>query len=412
MRRMALFALNLLAFTAGEAAHAESRYSLRGLGETVPVMRADTRAMGGAETASRVPSIGGNPASLSFARLTTFYGTYDTEWIRTEENRPIGVGVRKEYSGVVPNLALVFPLPGEFAFGTGLLVARRQGGTIERFASVADGTGGLTQYRQEFEGKGSLLRIPLLLAMDAGPVQIGSGLDLLLFSSRIDWRNDFSDADEVTGFQDSRDHDEVSLRGVAWRGGARVPVGDWLAFGASASVPSRLSGDQRLESDQGLGENVLDREADFHPTWALGFDARTTAHLRVAGDWVHESWDDADPLNAIDEFVNVNRFAVGLEWNAGGHDDPGGHPLRAGYRTELLHVRDAFGLEVRQHVVSAGSGFGIAGGRGDIDWYVEYGWRGEEGVTEYLENLVRFGVTITGWEKWNPRRKPDEDDDW
>jgi hypothetical protein len=43
---------------------------------------------------------------------------------------------------------------------------------------------------------------------------------------------------------------------------------------------------------------------------------------------------------------------------------------------------------------------------------VEYGWRGERNVNEFAEKVVRFGVTLTGWEQWSRRRPPVDDDDW
>ena len=73
---------------------------------------------------------------------------------------------------------------------------------------------------------------------------------------------------------------------------------------------------------------------------------------------------------------------------------------------------DGKGLSVRETFVTAGSGFGLAEGRGLIDWYVEYGWRGEPRDTEYYEQIVRVGVTLTGTEKWGSRARPEEEDDW
>lgn len=413
VRAAAAVALAWLA-VAGPAA-AESRYSLRGDGEAVSSARADARALGGAETASDIPSLSSNPASLAFADRTTFYGTYDLEWIRTEEHLSGGGGlVRKDYAGLVPNLALIFPLPGEVRFATGLLVGRRRSGTIDRTIEVNDGNGGTFAYRQEFVGSGSLLQIPAMLAWDGGRVQIGAGVDLLLLGSDVTWRNDFSGAGSVLGFVDSEDREENSLSGAAFRAGLRVPVSGWGALGAYAMLPSRLNGEQRFSSEQAgdKHERVLDRGADIAPKWGAGAEIRPSAELRVAADWVHESWDQADPLNSAERFVNVDRVAIGAEWKSSAERGSLQWPIRAGYRTERLHTLDAFGNEVREHVLAVGSGFNIAGGRGDIDWYLEYGWRGEKDVTEYLERFVRFGVTLTGWESWARLPRPEEEDDW
>jgi hypothetical protein len=394
------------------SADAESRYSLRGNGEAVTSQRADHRARGGAEAATPIPSLSGNPASLVFAQQTSFFGTYDTEWIRTEET--VSNAVRKEYSGLVPNLGLVFPLPREWRFGIGLLVTRRRGGTIEQDATVNDGSGGTITYRQEFDGNGNEIRIPFLLARDIGGVQVGSGIDLVLLRSENRWRNDFSQVTDPGGFLDSEDTDETNLGGVAWRTGVRVPVGERFAFGGWVSIPTKLSGERILSSDQAgtSADFTQDLEVESHPIYSLGVEIVALPRVRVAADWTYEPWTDADRLSPIDEFVDVNRLAFGVEWRPEERRGALNWPVRAGYRTELLHVLDAAGNEVREHVLSAGSGFGIAGGRGDIDWYVEYGWRGQADDSEYQEHVVRFGVTLTGLEQWSRTPRPQGEDDW
>jgi hypothetical protein len=393
-------------------ARGESRYSLRGDGEAVPSMRADARARGGTEAATKIPAISGNPASLAFARRTLFYGTYDTEWIRTEETLAGTNAVRKDYAGLVPNLGLVFPLPRGFAFGTGLLVARRRGGTIEQTATVDDGGGGSLVYRQEFEGSGSEIQVPLLLARDIGGVQVGTGLELLLLNVDERFRNDFTGAQEELGFVDSEDRNEMGSGGLSWRAGVRVPLGESFALGGWLRFPGKLNGERTLESEQAGEESDVsfDADVDLPRSYAAGFELRPRPSWLLAGDWVYEAWEDADPLTPVDRFVDVDRFALGAEWSRGGESLA--WPVRLGWRTENLHVLDANDREVREHVFSVGSGFGIAGGLGTVDWYVEYGWRGTKDETEYLEHVVRFGVTLTGVEQWSRRRPPDEDDDW
>jgi hypothetical protein len=393
-------------------AHGESRYSLRGDGEPVASMRADARARGGAEAAAKTPSLSGNPASLVFADRTLFYGTYDTEWIRTEETLAGGNAVRKEYAGLVPNLGLVFPLPRGFTFGTGLLVARRRGGTIEQSASVDDGSGGSLLYRQEFEGRGSEVRVPLLLARDIGGVQAGTGLELLLLSAEQRFRNDFDSGQEDLGFVDSEDSEELGSGGLSWRAGVRVPLGEAVALGGWLRFPGKLNGERTLASEQAGEESDVSFDADVElpRAYAAGFEVRPKPGLLVAGDWTREAWDEVEPLTPVDRFVNVDRLALGAEWSRGAEHLA--WPIRVGWRTEKLHVLDANGREVREHVLSAGSGFGIAGGLGTLDWYVEYGWRGKKDETEFLEHVVRFGVTLTGVEQWSRRPEPKEEDDW
>jgi hypothetical protein len=390
---------------------ADSGYSVRGFGEPVLSSEASVRGRGGAEAAGSTPSLAGNPASLAFALETRFTGSYETEWIRTQE--PLGAGgqkVRKEYDNLIPNLSLVYPLPRGLRLGTGLLVGRRKGGTIARDTTTVDGQ----SYRQVFEATGNVLRIPVLFAHERWGTQFGTGLDVLLLNQEVLWENDFP---AESGFGDSRDFDRLSLWGVAFRAGVRKSLGSRVAAGAWISLPSELSGSRRLENVDVLGgseEVKLDREGEVAERYGLGLEIRPLEDVLLTADWVHEAWEGTDGLSPIDELVDVNRFAAGFEWVLSARGRGPSLPIRGGWRTELLHVLDNESREVREHVLTAGSGFGFAGGRGTIDAFFEYGWRGTKDDTEYYEQFVRFGLTLTGVEKWTRRRSPEEEEegDW
>lgn len=407
MIRRAVGLTLLLACAGATPARAGSRYSLRGEGEPVLPVGADVRALGGSEAAADVPSLSSNPASLAFADRVRFYGSWVTEWIRTEENLAAGSAVRKEYDGFVPNLGLVFPLPGGLSFGTGLLVDRRQEGKIVQGATTADGRA----YVQTFEASGNALGIPILVAKDLGRAQLGAGLDVLLVNSKIRWRNTFA---EGSGFLNSDDRDETGLWAASWRAGARVPLGRRAALGAWGSWPRELSGRRRLENDdpQGVSQNLeIDATGETARRIGAGIDVSPRRGVRVTADWTHEAWSDVTSPRSVGTFVDVDRVAAGLEWipaSASGRR----WPLRAGFRTEPLHTLDGNGREVRESAFTAGSGFSFADGRGKFDWFVEYARRGDAD-SEYEEQVVRFGVTLTGLEEWTRRRPPEADaDDW
>jgi hypothetical protein len=310
----------------------------------------------------------------------------------------------KEYSGYVPNVGLVFPLPRNLALGLGLLVARRSDGTIEQSATTPDGIA----YEQAFESQGNEIRFPLMAAWNAGPVSVGSGVDFTLVNSRLRWRNDFEDS----SFRDSNDIDTISLWSFAWRVGARAPVGSRLAVGAWASFPSTASGTRTLENDDNDDSDdfKLDLDADLPIRIGGGVEARPIDRLRLLADWVHEGWSDVDAARDGGEHVDVDRIAVGAEWLLSGGERP--WPMRIGYRTEALNVRDARDEEVREHGFTLGTGFAFAGGRGQLDAFLEYVQRGEADVTEYFEQAVRFGFTLTGFESWSRPTPPEAEEDW
>lgn len=401
-------AASAILLLAAASASAASRYSLRGEGEPVLPLTSDVRAMGGAEAAGSIPALGTNPATLALAQKTRFYGSWLTDWVRTEETLPDAAPVRKEYEGYVPGLGLVFPMPGRVRLGTGILVDRRAEGRIIQAAEAPDGQ----DYRQVFQASGNLLRIPVIAARDWSSVQVGAGLDVVLQSAELRWRNDFPDG---TAFLDSNDRDDTSGWGVAWRGGVRVPLGSRVALGAWTFRPGGLSGKRTLENDAAQDSTSalrVDFETDTAARYGLGADVRPFGALRVAADWTRESWEGVDAPRTVGTFVDVDRFSVGAEWLHGAEGSLQA-PVRAGFRTEPLHTLDGHGREVRESAFSAGTGFAFADGHGRFDTFLEYGWRGTRGESEYYEQFVRFGMTLTGLEDWAGRRAPESDtEDW
>lgn len=400
----------LLLGTVPQSALASSRFSQRGEGESLLSQSAEARGMGGAEAATTTPSLTGNPASLAFTNQSRFFGSWETEWIRAEETLDGGNPVAKDYSGYVPNLGLVFSLRPDLAIGVGLLVERRTDARIELARSVTGGP----NYTQIFEANGNHLRIPVLISWNHPRAQVGTGLDLQLVNSRLRWRNQFETGAD---FANSDDLEKRQLFGVGWRVGARVPVGSRAAIGGWAALPGTLNGNLRFENDDNDDSDDLKLDADLElpARVSLGFEVHPLPQLQLVGDWTHEAWEDVTPADAGDAYVNVNRIAVGAEWgdlNRGKR----GWPLRVGYRTEPLHVLDQHEAgrseKIIEHAVSAGTGLRFAGGRGVLDTYLEYGWRGVQDESEYSENFVRFGVTLTGLEAWTRRRPPEAEEDW
>ena len=405
-RTGALFGALLLASPV--ASVAASRYSLRGQGEPVLPATADVRAMGGAEAASRTPGLASNPASLALAAGTRFHGSWLTDWVRTEETLPDGTPVRKEYEGYVPNLGLVFALPAKLRLGSGLLVERRTDGRIVQGAVTPDGL----PYRQTFEATGNQLRIPLLLAREAGRVQAGAGLDVVLGNSKIRWRNDFPDG---TAFLDSDDRDETGVWGATWRAGVRIPFGTRAAIGAWGAWPGGLSGSRKLENETPQDSTAalsIDFKSETARRYGVGAEVVPAPGWRLATDWVHEAWEGVDSPLAIGTYVDVDRVSVGLEW-AKVTEQGLGPPIRVGFRTEPLHTLDGNGREIREMAFTAGSGRAFADGRGQFDWFAEYGQRGKHDESEFYEQFVRVGITLTGFEEWSKRRSPEAGaDDW
>jgi hypothetical protein len=297
---------------------------------------------------------------------------------------------------------MIFPMPKGVVFGTGLLFDRRIDGRIESDAMIES-----QAYTQIFERDGNFLRFPALLGARAAGTELGGGLDVILFSAERRWRNE---SPAGSGFVSSADLDRETLWTVVGKAGFRRAFGSRLAFGAWGSYPRELRGNRILETDEpeSEGELKIHTEEDLPWTATAGVEGSVHSRVRVAFDWSYEAWEGATPFTSIDRYRDVHRFAVGIERATG---EATGFipalPIRVGFRMQPLHVLDGNGESVRELAWSAGSGFGFADGGGQFDWVLEYGRRGND-ETEFREQFVRFGVTLTGFEKWTGRKPPEE----
>ncbi|MCA9750963.1 MAG: hypothetical protein KC591_02135 [Gemmatimonadetes bacterium] len=407
-RARLLVSLGVVALLAAATspASAESRYSLRGFGEPTFPWRADLRALAGAGSAASIPSIAGNPAAVGFLERGLFTGTYQTEWVSTKETLDDGATRdRAEYNSLIPNLSLQWPLGRGLAIGVGFLVERRRGGIIETDAMTPDSVA----YRQRYEASGNLLTIPLVVGLDLEHAQFGVAADVTLLNSKERWRNIF----DVSGYVSSNDLDRENEIGLGTRLGLRVPYRNVGAIGAWTSLPAKIRGERHLQNDDitaTADELRAGIWAELPTRYGLGLELTPVAAWRVLGDWTHEAWSDAKSGEVTDERIDVDRVSAGVEWTA---TRASGLtiPVRLGFRTENLHFLDARQEEVRETALTAGTGFGFAGGRGQFDWLLEYGWRGDAS-TEYEEKFVRFGVSVSGYEEWSRRTAPEAEEDW
>ena len=401
MIRRRIAALVLLGSAFASSAQGQSLYSLRGFGEEAAPQPSLNRALGSTGAAIASPGTFANPALLMFAERTMFSGTLALDWTKTEENSTDEF--RQEYAFSVANLSLIFPLTPSLVLGTGLLYDRRIDGTIETEATIES-----EPYTQVFHQEGNLLRFPALLGARLGGTEIGGGIDVLLFTSKRSWQNRFAIG---STFNSSADLDRETLWSLAGKLGVRRAFGQRVAVGAWGAWPRELRGNRFLESDDAQDDPddvKIHVEEDIAPSATIGAEAFVVPRVRVVFDAGYEAWEQQTPRTPADEYQDVIRLAVGIERVPSRGSLLRSLPLRAGFRIQPLHVLDSNGEKVTEMILSAGSGLGFADGGGQFDWVIEYGRRGDSD-NEFQEQFVRFGATLTGFERWTRRRNPEEE---
>jgi hypothetical protein len=79
-------------------------------------------------------------------------------------------------------------------------------------------------------------------------------------------------------------------------------------------------------------------------------------------------------------------------------------PLRAGFMWRRLpSVLEGRGISEKSFL--AGTGIALGSGVGRMDFFTQLTSRGSLEEVGFSERVLRFGIAVSGFEKWLPKRK-------
>jgi hypothetical protein len=159
----------------------------------------------------------------------------------------------------------------------------------------------------------------------------------------------------------------------------------------------------REETSGSISRRYLSAEMPL--AWGFGVSAKVKKNILLAFDYSTTDWstffiDGEDPGSLRDERI----IAFGAELTSKKQRDLSWikrSSLRGGFRFRSLPMM-AGGSGVDEQVATVGWGVPLGGGRGRLDIACELGSRGDLEVNGMRERIVRFGVSISGFEKWIP----------
>ncbi len=145
--------------------------------------------------------------------------------------------------------------------------------------------------------------------------------------------------------------------------------------------------------------------AEMPISWGFGLSANPKKNILLAFEYGATRWsafsvDDEDSGTLRDESV----ISFGAELSSLKKGDVSWirrTSLRGGVRFRSLPMR-AGGASVDERVAAVGWGIPIGGGNGRLDIACELGSRGDLEKNGIRERLVRFGVSLSAFEKWIP----------
>lgn len=146
---------------------------------------------------------------------------------------------------------------------------------------------------------------------------------------------------------------------------------------------------------------------DIPESFSVGFGVNKGQHFWIGGDYQHVRWSETEILSVNNEFVDRNKFSVGVEYNP--NDGYArkffkrlSYRLGGVYDTGYIKVEDKI---INSVGVSAGVGIPMAQGKGFINLAVEFGTTGTKTNNLVREDYARITVDISLFERWFGKRK-------
>lgn len=172
--------------------------------------------------------------------------------------------------------------------------------------------------------------------------------------------------------------------------------------------------------DGGIGysvnEYITHARSEFNSTDSWSFDLPPAYSGGVAvglsdrwwitsAFWLRDA-PDASGFSVFQGALGTEKlYSVGLERRA---DKKGNNwfsrmPLRMGFYENTWHIEIPGGEPVKSRFFTLGSGFGIPGGDGNLDWTLEFGRVGSTERNGIDETVFRFSVSLGISEAWEKR---------
>lgn len=378
-------------------ARAQSVFGVNFLGEHRFTGGARFRALGLSSYAVRDTSyaVAANDASLADISSVTFsiFESFTSSGVRS------GSASADVNRFQLPTVMLGVPLGKRFAAAVGYRERFEGRGEFSYPLPVEGGISGVERYRH----RASLFTVPFVAAWKAAPwASAAASLNLERGSitdvATVLFNND------LYGDVDSRR--ERGYAGLSWAVSVLVEPHRRLSLGAGFNSAVEYDVTESFT----YSNDALDSSAswDFRlpPSWGAGAAVGVTERWWLSSYfWRREAPEPAGFRQLEGSIGDERLVSFGVERR---RSKEGGFfaraPIRAGFYEDRWHLEYPAGRPVRSRFFTLGSGFGLPGGPGAIDFALEFGQIGSIGDNGADERVFRFSVSVSASEAWSRRR--------
>ena len=382
--------------------HADSLFAVNGFGQWLHPVDERARAMGGAALAVEGGFSALNPSTAMVTERARIGVAMTPELLEVRTDT-----VAQDRAGFRLSIARgLFPVGDAGTLSLGLHPL----GTFNapKMVSFVNATDEIPGHFSSFESVGDLSAFGIGYAHAIGKVTLGFRTDALFGSAVETWTMDFAadtvfvDASErAVLIRDAIDHVETNVLGMQFSGGMTVRVSPRWTAGAYVVVRPWASGHEIV--DGGSAGTEVNRTVEYDLPMQAGFGIayHPTETFLAAVDFETALWSQARvDRQPRSEFVDSQRFGLGVEWYVGSEDSwlARNLPLRCGLSsTTGSYETRALGRNDEQRI-SFGSGIPLLRGRGQLDFSLSYALRTADSVREHDYLL---GVNLTILETWS-----------
>ncbi len=283
---------------------------------------------------------------------------------------------------------------------------------------------GAVGYREGFEGRGefsyprevegdiscierykhrsSLFTVPFVGAWKAAPwANVAASFNLE--------RGSTSDVSTILFYEEDFDNVESrrdrSYAGTSWSASVLIEPHSRVSLGAGWN--SEI--DYDVSESFSYTDEAIDSSAAWEfrlpMSWGAGAAVGLTGRWWLSSYyWQREAPDPAGYPQLEGSIGDERLLSFGIERR---RSNDGGFfarmPLRAGYYEDRWHFEYPAGRPVRSRFFTLGSGFGLPGGPGAIDFSLEFGQIGSIDDNGVDERVLRFSMSVSASETWSRR---------
>ncbi|NQT25024.1 hypothetical protein HQ585_06705 [candidate division KSB1 bacterium] len=256
-------------------------------------------------------------------------------------------------------------------------------------------------YTKSLEGSGGVNRFSVAAAWSPlNRISIGVRVSYMMGRIMEESRNRFKSGSDYIST-----HDRISAyaNGINWTVGLIVrPYPSWTIGGIYSPT---VQMDTQVDIYQIFNSSSLDEGSIQYPgTFGIGTSVVLFKNLLIGMDYQQIQWAQLQINESnVAHTQNSNRISFGIEKLA--VSDPFANylkriPLRLGALFQPYYILDPEGNSISELLGTFGFGLPLFHNTSHIDFMFGIGKRGSLEKNGLEENLIRFGLSITGGEKW------------